>query len=195
MMTKGAGLAIAGCLLAMTAACGGGDAPAGAAEGGAADLGTVPGSPVIDLTVDVTGEVTAKGSTTALAATNNGVDYTSCEQYAKGEDGGNGKKYFVLPNFVNGPIDGKKVFVGAMVKGYHGPANYGSDEMTDSGSPPGLSFDGKLYFRAGGADMNVTVEGDGGGKWEFTGLVVQKPDGTYSDGKVSGSVTWKCKNP
>ncbi|GAA0539137.1 hypothetical protein GCM10010172_20400 [Paractinoplanes ferrugineus] len=193
-MTKGTRLAIAGCLLAMTAACGN-DGTAAAGGGGAADTGPVAGSPVIEITVDVTGDVTVKGSTTALAATNNGVDYTSCEQYANGEDGSNGNKYFVLPKFLSGPISGKQVFVGAMVKGYHGPAGYRANQMTDAGSPPGVSFDGNLYFMGEDSGASVTVDGNGGGHWDFTSLSVQNADGTRTNGKLAGSVTWTCKNP
>jgi hypothetical protein len=65
--------------------------------------------------------------------------------------------------------------------------------LTDSGSPAGLSFDGKLYFAGGDSGSTVAVTADGGGKWEFRSLSVQNPDGTRSGGKLAGSVTWTCR--
>jgi hypothetical protein len=180
-------------LLSLLAACGGTAAGSGAAAGGAADDGGY-GSPMTQVTVDVSGSVTVKGTSSALPATEHGVDYNTCAQYAKGEADDSGDKYFVLPQDLKQLVGGKQVLVGAMIEDYTGPSGYGGGKLTDSGTPAGLSFDGKLYFMGEGSKSTVSVTGDGGGKWEFTGLVVQNANNTQSGGKLSGSVAWTCKN-
>jgi hypothetical protein len=171
-------------------ACGGGDGE----DAGSGDTGMTVQDLHTEVTVDVTGAVTLKGSSRTPMATNNGVDYKSCDQYGGGEQNDEGRKYFVLPQMLIDKVDGKTVFVGAMIKNYDGAGTYEKKTLTDSGSPPGVSFDGTLYYTQEGSTSKVTTDGKGGGAWEFTGLSVKNPDGTEGGGPaVSGSVTWTCK--
>jgi hypothetical protein len=174
--------ALAGC---SDSASGDGSPQLPAAAGGSGPMTTV--------TVDVSGEVTAKGTAKALPATYSGVDYKSCAGYGKGESD-NGQQYFVLPRDLRDPIAGKRVSIGAEVEQYRGPGGYPIGRLTDQGSPAGISFDGKLYFLGSGATSTTTVTADGGGKWVFGGLAVQNADNTESPGKLSGSVTWTCSD-
>jgi len=81
------------------------------------------------------------------------------------------------------------------------PTNNGVDyrscdqTLTDTGSPPGVSVGGTLYYTQSGTTSTVTTDGKGGGSWVFTGLSVKNPDGTEGGGpEVSGSVTWTCED-
>lgn len=194
--TSGRALALllAGGLLAVSAACGNSSAAGDAASGGGGDSGSGTGDPMTHVTVAVTGDVTAKGTSTALPATHSGTSWTSCGQYAKGETRDTGDKYFVLPENLDDRIDGRQVHVGAEIENYTGPATYGLDQLTDVGGGAGLGFDGKQYFIGEGSTAKVTITSDGGGTWDFTGLVVQNDNNTQSGGKLSGSLTWTCKN-
>ncbi|GAA2479939.1 hypothetical protein [Winogradskya humida] len=146
-----------------------------------------------EVTVDITGDVTVKGSSNAPMPTNNGVDYRSCDQYGGGEQDDKGRKWFLVPQMPVDPIEGKTVYIGAMVKDYHGAGTYEKKTLTDTGSPPGVSFGGDLYYTQEGSASTVTTDGKGGGSWVFTGLSVKNPDGTEGGGpEVSGSVTWTC---
>jgi hypothetical protein len=187
-------LVVAGGLVALTAACGGSSGSSDSSDSGAAaDAGSGGGDPTTKVTVDVTGEVTLKGTLSALPATYSGVDYKSCADYGKGETD-DGNPYFVLPRDLKGDVDGKQILVGAEIKDYKGPAAYPAEQLTDQGTPAGVSFSGKLYFIGSGATSTATIDANGGGKWEFTNLSVQNANNTQSSGKLSGSVTWTCNN-
>jgi hypothetical protein len=182
-----AAVLMAGVLTTTVAACGGD----GSTDAG--DSGMTVGDLHTEVAVDVTGAVTLKGSSRAPMATNNGVDYQSCDQYGGGEQDDEGQKYFVLPQMPIDSIDGKRVYVGAMIKDYHGAGSYEKGTLTDTGSPPGVSFDGTLYYTQQDSTSQITTDGEGGGSWVFTGLSVKNPDGTEGGGpQVSGSVTWSC---
>ena len=177
-------------LLSATAACGSGSG----SDTGSGDTGMTVGHLHTEVAVDVTGDVTLKGRSNAPMPTNNGVDYKSCEQYGGGEKDDAGRQYFIVPQMLIDKIDGRTVFVGAMIKDYKGAGSYDKGTLTDTGSPPGISFGGDLYFTQSNTTSTVTTDGKGGGKWEFTALSVQNPDGTKGGGgpQVSGSVTWTC---
>jgi hypothetical protein len=91
-------------------------------------------------------------------------------------------------------IVGKTVFVGAMIEDYKGAGTYEGSTLTDTGSPPGISFGAELYFTQSNTTSTVTTDGKGAGKWVFTDLSTQNADGTKGGGgpAVSGSVTWTC---
>ena len=189
------GIAATAVLLAATAACGGSDGDLlGGDSGDVGDTGMSVGNLHTEVTVDVTGAVTLKGTSKAPMATNNGVDYESCDQYGGGEKNDEGQQFFVLPQMLTDTIDGKTVFVGAMIKDYKGAGTYERGTLTDSGSPPGISFGGELYFTQSNTASTVTTDGKGGGRWDFTDLSTQNADGTKGGGgpAVSGSVTWTC---
>ncbi|MBU2665988.1 hypothetical protein KOI35_20970 [Actinoplanes bogorensis] len=185
-----AGTALAG-LMALTAGCSSTDS--------SQDLSGDTGMTVQDLhlsvSLDVSGAVTAKGTSNAPMATNNGVDYESCDEYGAGESNTDGVKYLVLPQMPIDNIGGRQVFIGAMIKNYHGAGTYEKATLTDTGSPPGISFAGTLYFTQSNTTSQITADGKGGGTWTFTDLSVQNADGTHGGGgdAVSGSVTWECK--
>ncbi len=174
-----AALALAG--LMATAGCGSTEA-----SGESGDTGMTVGDLHTEVSVEVTGAVALKGTSFAPMATNNGVDYESCEQYGGGESDDEGRKYFVLPQMLTEPVAGRRVFVGAMVEDYLGAGTYGRGTLTDTGSPPGISFDGTLYFTQSNTTSEVTTDGRGGGSWTFTELSVQNDDGTTGGGGPGG---------
>ena len=179
---------VVGAVLSLAAAC-------GDAAGATGDSGMTVGDLHTEVTVDVTGAVTLKGSSKAPMPTNNGVDYKSCDQYGGGEADDEGVTYYVVPQMLTDPIDGKTVYVGAMVKNYHGAGTYERATLTDTGSPPGISFGGDLFYTQQATKSTVTTDGKGGGSWEFSGLSVKNPDGTEGGGPaVSGTVTWSCRS-
>ena len=181
-------------LLSATAACGSADAAVDGGSGDSGDTGMTVGNLHIEVTVDVTGAVTMKGTSSAPMPTNNGVDFQSCDQYGGGEKNSEGRTYSVLPQMLIDSIDGKTVFVGAMIKDYKGAGTYEKSTLTDSGSPPGISFGGDLYFTQSNTTSTVTTDGKGNGKWVFTDLSTQNADGTKGGGgpAVSGNVSWTC---
>jgi hypothetical protein len=180
-------------LLSTTAACGS-DGGADSSGDNTGDSGNTVQDLHTEVAVDVTGAVTLKGSSKAPMSTNNGVDYKSCDQYGGGEQNDEGRKYFVLPQGLIDSIDGKRVFVGVMIKDYKGAGSYDRKTLTDTGSPPGIILGDTLYYTQRKTISKVTTDGKGGGSWEFTGLSVQNPDGTEGGGPaVSGTVKWTCK--
>jgi len=188
-----AAAAMAG-LLGLTSACGGaGDGEASADAGLAADGG---GYLHTEVTVDVTGAVAVKGTSNAPMPSANGMNYTSCDQYANGETNDEGVKYFVVPQMLMDKIEDRTVFVGVMIKNYDGPGSYEKSTLVDSGSPPGIGFGGDepLYYTQRKTTSQVTTDADGGGRWEFTGLSVKNPNGVEGGPEVSGTVTWTCKD-
>ncbi|KUL39488.1 hypothetical protein [Actinoplanes awajinensis] len=189
-----AGAAAMVVLVSATAACGSASEAADGGSGDVGDTGMSVGSVHTEVTVEVTGAVTLKGTSKAPMPTNNGVDYTSCDQYGAGEKDDEGRAYFVLPQMLTDTIDGKTVFVGAMIKDYRGAGTYERGTLTDTGSPPGVSFGGELYFTQSNTTSTVTTDGKGGGSWVFTDLSTQNADGTKGGGgpAVSGTVSWTC---
>jgi hypothetical protein len=177
-------------LVSLVAGCGS-DAADTEDAGTTGDSGMTVGDLHTEVTVDVTGAVTLEGTSNAPMATHNGVDYESCEQYGGGESNDDGVKYFVLPQMLIDSIDGKTVFVGAMVKNYKGAGKYDQDSLTDAGSPPGISFGGTLYFTQSNTTSEVTTDGKGGGSWTFTN-VRNRHETARPDDTISGTVTWTC---
>jgi hypothetical protein len=180
-------VAMAG-LLGLAAACGGNDDNEVSADGG--------GYLHTEVTVDLSGAVSVKGRSTAPVPSANGVNYTSCNQYGKGEANDEGVKYFVVPRMLMDKIENKTVFVGVMVKNYDGPGSYDKSTLVDTGSPPGISFDGDdgLYYTQRKTTSKVTADADGGGRWDFTGLSVKGTNGVEGGPEVSGTITWTCKD-
>ncbi|MFI5934233.1 hypothetical protein [Actinoplanes sp. NPDC051494] len=189
MVSRGVVAVLAAGLLSASAACGSADGAGTTADtGGSGQVHTV-------VNVDITGDVTVKGSATAPMPTNNGVDYRSCDQYGGGEADKEGRKYFLVPQMPSGTIGGKTVYIGAMIEDYQGAGTYDRKTLTDIGSPPGVSFGGDLYYTQSGTTSTVTTDGKGGGSWVFTGLSTKNPDGTEGGGpEVSGSVSWTCED-
>jgi hypothetical protein len=180
-----AAAALAGVLA--TAACGGSDDPG--ASGSDSDGGGGSGA-AITMTFALTGATTVKGEHRATPGSDDGPAAETCAAYAKGSK----ESHFVLPSLVNATVDGKKVFLGALVDPYAGPGTYRKKDLHDQGSPPGIDVDGKLYLMLTDSTSEVTVGPDGGGSWTFTGLVVRDADGTDGDDPVDGSVTWTCED-
>ena len=189
-----AGAAAVAVLLSATAACGAAGDVAAGGSGDDGDTGMSVQQLHTEVTVDVTGAVTLKGKSNAPMPTNNGVDYKSCDQYGGGEKDDEGRQYLVLPQMLIDKIGGRTVFVGAMIKDYKGAGTYERGTLTDTGSPPGISFGGELYFTQSNTTSTVTTDGKGGGEWVFTGLSTQNADGTKGGGgpAVSGRVSWTC---
>lgn len=177
----GAAAALAGVLA--TAACGGSDDPGASGSDGGGGSGLK-----ITMTFAVSGAAAVKGDHGATPGSDDGPGAESCAAYAKGSK----ESHFVLPSLLNATIDGKKVFLGALVDPYTGPGTYEKKDLHDQGSPPGIDIDGKLYLMLTDSTSQVTVDGDGGGSWEFTGLVVRDADGTDGEEPLDGSVKWTC---
>jgi hypothetical protein len=188
------GVAATAVLLSSAAACSSAGDAAGDGSGDRGDTSMSVQNLHTEVTVDVTGAVTLKGRSNAPMPTNNGVDYKSCDQYGSGEKDDEGRQYFVLPQMLIDSIGGKMVSVGAMIKDYKGAGTYERNTLTDTGSPPGISFGGELYFTQSNSTSTVSTDGKGGGKWVFTDLSTQNADGTKGGGgpAVSGNVTWTC---
>jgi hypothetical protein len=188
----------AAALLSLTAACGSDSSDSSTSSGGAAadggdsDSGGGLGS-TITMSFDITGAVTVKGDSSSLPAVDNGADPANCAAYAKG-----GQKddevHYVLPSFMKDKVDGKQLLVGATIDKYTGPGTYGTDQLTDQGTPAGIDIDGKLYFQQSGTKSEAVVNADGGGTWTFTGLDVQNPNNTQGGSPISGKLTWTCKD-
>jgi hypothetical protein len=180
-------------LLASTAACGGTSGSATSpSDGVPAGDGVSLGS-TITMTFDIAGAATVKGTSSSIPGVDNGVDPDNCAAYAKGGQK-NGKLHYVLPRDMHDPIDGKQLLVGALVDDYTGPGTYGTDQLTDMGSPAGIDIDGKIYFQQRETKSEVVVDADGGGSWTFTELDVQKENNTQGGTPISGKVTWSCKD-
>jgi hypothetical protein len=181
-------------LLSAAAACGSSGDAAGGGSGDRGDTGALGRNLHTEVTVDITGAVTLKGKSDASMPSNNGVEYTSCDQYSGGEKDDEGRQYFVLPQMPSDSIGGKMVTIGAMIEDYKGAGTYERSTLTDAGSPPGMSFGGELYFTQSNTTSTLTTDGKGGGKWVFTDLSTQNADGTKGGGgpAISGSVTWTC---
>jgi hypothetical protein len=178
-------------LLAATTACGS-DGPSDVGgNGGSGDTGSSLG-PTLTVKIEFAGEATVNGSSTALAPTNNGQDFKTCADYAKGGVDGD-KTYYVVPRDIKDPIDGQTVFVGAMVEDYTGPGTYGMDTLTDVGSPPGISVNGQLYLQQSNSSAQVVTDAAGGGTWTFTALSIRDSYGKFSQG-ITGKIGWTCSN-
>jgi hypothetical protein len=190
-----AAAAVAG-LLWLSAGCSsdsGSATSGGAADGTGADGGGDSVGSTIKMSFDITGAVTVKGDSASIPAVDNGVDPDNCAAYAKGGQK-DGELHYVLPSFMHDKIDGKQLLVGALVEKYQGPGTYGTDQLTDQGSPAGIDIDGKLYFQQSGTKSEVVINADGGGTWTFTGLDVQNPSNTQGGSPISGKLTWTCKD-
>ncbi|MGX6607606.1 hypothetical protein ACWKSP_36590 [Micromonosporaceae bacterium Da 78-11] len=157
--------------------------------GGGSGLG-----PSIDMAFDFSGDVSVKGHSASMPAVNNGISPQTCAEYAKGGKEDDGEVKYVVPRDMNDQVDGKRLFVGAMVKNYTGPGTYQRKDQTDAGSPPGIDVDGKLYMIMTGSRSEITTDADGGGVWTFRDLDVQGGNGVKAGTMISGTLTWTCKD-
>jgi hypothetical protein len=179
-------------LLALTTAC---DSKA-AGSSNAADStnsGAVAGGsgPTVRMTFDITGAVMVKGDSASVPAFDSAKAPVSCATYAKGGQK-DGAVHFVLPSVMHDKVSGKQLLVGVLIDKYTGPGTYGTDQLTDQGTPAGIEIDGKTYFQQSDAKSAAVINADGGGTWTFTALNVQNADGTEGSAKVSGKLTWTC---
>jgi hypothetical protein len=179
-------------LLALTTAC---DSKA-AGSSNAADsskAGAVAGASgaTVRMSFDITGAVTVKGDSASVPAFDSAKAPVSCATYAKGGQK-DGAVHFVLPSVMHDKVGGKQLLVGATIDKYTGPGTYGTDQLTDQGTPAGIDVDGKTYFQQTSSTSAAVINADGGGTWTFTDLNVQNPDGTEGTPKISGKLTWTC---
>jgi hypothetical protein len=184
------GVAVLATLLTASAACGSNDSN-GDTGGDTGDAGSSRG-PTLTVKIEFDGEATVNGSTTALPPTNNGQDFTKCADYAKGGIDG-GTTYYVVPRDLKGSINGGTIFVGVMVEDYTGPGTYEKAALTDVGSPPGISVNGRLYLQQSNSTGQVVTDAKGGGTWTFTKLSIADSYGNTSPG-ITGKIAWTCAN-
>jgi hypothetical protein len=183
---------VLGGLLSFTAACGGSDG----GSGGSGDIlsdGGSDNSPHVDVTVDITGDTTMKGSSTGGLPTNHGLDYDSCAKYAAGEDD-DGAKELVMGQSLHEKIGDKLVLVGVKIKNYHGAGTYEKEDLSDVAGGAGIDLGGTLYLQYGDSVSTMTADGKGGGKWVFTDLTKGNPDGTRGSHNIAGTITFTCKD-
>jgi hypothetical protein len=166
---------------------GGGDLPAGCEK----QLG-----PTVCFTYDLTGAVTAKGTSSGLVATGNGTDYGTCADWVKGEpDGDDDQPHLFMPQgagFKSGDKFGG--LTGNIIEHYRGPGTYQKKDLSGQGSPSGVILPGSsaTFVLVASSTGTATVNADGSGTFTFTKM------GTGQYGHpdtLSGTVAWTCHNP
>jgi hypothetical protein len=174
-----------------TAAAGSGSGSGGLPAGCQKQIG-----PTVCFTYDLTGAMTAKGTSSGMVSTGNGTDYESCADWTKGEpDGDDGQPSLSMPQ--GGALEPGDKFgglTGNIIEHYHGPGTYQKADLSGQGSPSGVITEGAgaNFVLVGDSTGTATVNADGSGNFTFTNL------GTGQSGHpetLSGSVTWTCHNP
>lgn len=199
----------AAALLVPLAGCGGsssgsgsgsstGDAAAAkAAGGGNLEAGCQKQlGPTVCFSYDLTGGLTAKGTSSGLVATGNGTDYETCADWVKGEpDGDDGQPSLSMPQgagFEQGDKFGG--LTGNIIEHYQGPGTYQKKDLSGQGSPSGVITPGSSasFVLVGASTGTATVNADGSGKFTFTNMGT----GQYGHPEtLSGTVAWTCHNP
>lgn len=183
-------------LVSLTAACGGG-ATGSSGDSSSGDTSAVSGAgddPYVRIDLDITGDVTLKGTGQGGLVTGNGIDYDSCDGYGAGEDDGDGGKEMVYGQGLREPVDGKTILVGLKVKDYQGAGTYARKDLSDVAGGAGIDLGGTLYLQEPGSTGSMTADGKGGGTWTFGDLSTTEPNGTTGTHLISGTVTFTCKN-
>lgn len=201
----------AAALLVPLAGCGGSSSDSGSGSGpstgdtAAAEAGgggSLPDGcqkqlgPTVCFTYDLTGALTAKGTSSGMTATGNGSDYETCADWVKGEpDGDDGEPSLSMPQGA-GHQEGDEFggLTGNIIEHYRGPGTYQKKDLSGQGSPSGVLTYGSSenFVLVGTSTGTATVNADGSGNFTFTNLGT----GQYGhDEKLSGSVAWTCHNP
>ena len=180
------------------AAAGGTDPAAAAADpagGRAGDCAKGYGVTVC-FRYELTGAVTAAGTLPGLVGTNNGTDYATCADWAKGEPGGDdGEPRLAMP--AGGQVAPGDTFgglTGNIIVRYRGPGTYAKKDLSGQGSPSGIITPGstRTFLLVEDSAGSATVNADGSGSFTFDKLGT----GQYGHPEtVSGTVTWTCHNP
>jgi hypothetical protein len=196
---------LAAALLIPLAGCGGSSAGSGsstsdtaaAAAGGGLEAGCQKQlGPTVCFSYELTGALTAKGSSSGMVATGNGSDYETCADWVKGEpDGDDGQPSLSMPQgagFEQGDKFGG--LTGNIIEHYQGPGTYQKKDLSGQGSPSGVILPKSTvsYVLQESSTGTATINADGSGDFTFTNLGT----GQYGhDEKVSGTVAWTCHNP
>lgn len=152
--------------------------------------------PTVCFSYDLTGALTAKGTSSGMVSTGNGTDYETCAGWVKGEpDGDDGQPSLSMPQGA-AHQEGDKFggLTGNVIEHYRGPGTYQKKDLSGQGSPSGLiTYGSDLNFvLVGTSTGTATVNADGSGNFTFTNLGT----GQYGhEEKVSGTVAWTCHNP
>jgi hypothetical protein len=197
----------AAALLLPLAGCGGSSSDSGAGSstgdtaaaksGGDLEPGCTKAiGPTVCFTYDLTGALTAKGTSSGMVATGNGTDYETCADWVKGEpDGDDGQPSLSMPQGAAvEPGDKFGGLTGNIIEHYKGPGTYQKADLSGQGSPSGVITEGlgANFVLVGDSTGTATVNADGSGNFTFTNLGT----GQYGHPEtVSGSVTWTCHNP
>jgi hypothetical protein len=188
---------IAAGALAAASACGpdvassessGSDIDSGTGSSAQADAGD-GGAAKLNVTFDVEGGVTLKGSTVdTVLPSPNGKSVDTCADYAKGGKRSNGTSYFALPLRLGGDLSGRNVSVNVMVRDYTGPGNFTEEHLTGESSPFGVLVDDKAYVRpTDGAGAIVSTDSSGSGSFYFEKLTLA------NGGDIAGMISWTCQ--
>lgn len=152
--------------------------------------------PTVCFSYDLTGGLTAKGTSSGLVATGNGTDYGTCADWVKGEpDGDDGRPSLSMPQgagFEQGDKFGG--LTGNIIEHYQGPGTYQKKNLSGQGSPSGVITPGSSanFVLVGASTGTATVNADGSGKFTFTNMGT----GQYGHPEtLSGTVAWTCHNP
>jgi hypothetical protein len=166
---------------------GGGDLPDGCKK----QIG-----PTVCFTYELTGAVTATGTSSGLVATGNGTDYETCADWTKGEpDGDDGQPSLSMPQgsqYQQGDKFGG--LTGNIIEHYHGPGTYQKKDLSGQGSPSGVITPSSTlnFVLVDDSTGTATVNADGSGKFTFTNMGT----GQYGHPEtLSGTVGWTCHNP
>jgi hypothetical protein len=197
----------AAALLLPLAGCGGSSSDSGAGSstgdtaaaksGGDLEPGCTKAiGPTVCFTYDLTGALTAKGTSSGMVATGNGTDYETCADWVKGEpDGDDGQPSLSMPQGAAvEPGDKFGGLTGNIIEHYKGPGTYQKADLSGQGSPSGVITEGlgANFVLVGDSTGTATVNADGSGNFTFTNLGT----GQYGHPEtLSGSVTWTCHNP
>jgi hypothetical protein len=203
----------AAALLVPLAGCGGssaadtgsstGDSAGAGSDGGSGGGGGgLPGGcqkaigPTVCFSYDLTGALTAKGTSSGTVSTGNGTDYETCADWTKGEpDGDDGQPSWSMPSgagFKQGDKFGG--LTGNIIEHYRGPGTYQKADLSGQGSPSGVIAYGTNanFVLVSASTGTATVNADGSGNFTFTNM------GTGQSGHpetLSGTVAWTCHNP
>lgn len=202
---------LAAALLVPLAGCGGSSSDSGSGSGSSAgdtaaakaggggdlDAGCKKQiGPTVCFSYDLTGTVTAKGTSSGLVATGNGSDYETCADWVKGEpDGDDGQPSLSMPQgAAYGAGDKFGGLTGNIIEHYQGPGTYQKKDLSGQGSPSGLITPSAstTFVLVDDSTGTATVNADGSGRFTFTDLGT----GQYGHPEtVSGTVAWTCHNP
>ncbi|WP_328470744.1 hypothetical protein OHA21_05335 [Actinoplanes sp. NBC_00393] len=144
--------------------------------------------PKITIRFDITGAVTFKGATTALAPSGGSHFLKTCAEYAKGT----AEKRYLAPGLLDGPIGDHAITLEMWIADYAGPGTYPKDQLVAPGSRPSIAIDSSIYGTwPDSTTSDATTDGKGGGSWTFTNLATTA-EGGLPGNAISGTVSWTC---